>query len=92
MKIINSSALVGLPREVLALVRDGVYSLYTLPAATGGGAAYVLVTNKGEFYFLAEDGSPRASGGERRLGDIEVDQLVNFSDASSSPGLQINLA
>lgn len=80
MKTISSEALYALPQEVKELVRSGVYSLYTLKI---GGPVYLLVTNRGEQYFLASDGS-LASGPE--IADLRsaIEQAVSFSDASTN--------
>lgn len=89
MKMINSAALTGLPREVLSLIRDGVYSLYSLPA--GAAAQYLLVTNNNEFYFLSADGHPQQAT-VARLDEIELDQLVSFSDLPDGRDVQLNWA
>jgi len=89
MKMMNSAVLVGLPREVLHLIRDGVYSLYSLPP--DASARYVLVTNRGEFYFLSADGHPQPRGSSS-LDDVELEQVVGFSDPAEPHGMQMNWA
>ena len=54
MKTLKPSELPGLPREVCALVADGVYSLYELSTDE---PRYVLLTSqRAEFYFLSSCG------------------------------------
>lgn len=78
MKIIDSHMLRALPSEVKDLVRDGVYSLYTLRTS---GATYLLLTNSGEHYFLGADGGlvPGAKVDDLRS---VIEQAVTFSDAA----------
>lgn len=42
-----------LPKEVCALIADGVYGLYRISMP---GASYVLTAARSEFYFLSEEG------------------------------------
>lgn len=72
MKVLKPGELPGLPREVRALVADGVYSLYELPTSE---PRYVLLTSqRTEFYFLSSHGDlvpspkPVASAAELDLG------------------------
>jgi hypothetical protein len=80
VKIIDSHMLRGLPNEVKDLVRDGVYSLYTLKSSAG--PKYLLVTNSAEHYFLAADGTlvPGVKVDDLRA---VIDQVVSFSDATT---------
>jgi hypothetical protein len=90
MKVINSESLVALPREVKALIRNGVYTLYTLGAA--GGAAYLLVTNRAEFYLLSSDGHPQDASSIKSISDVDLDQVVSFSDDGPRSEFQVNWA
>jgi hypothetical protein len=54
MKVLKPGELPGLPREVRALVADGVYSLYELSTSE---PRYILLTSqRTEFYFLSSHG------------------------------------
>lgn len=89
MKVIDSSQLSGLPREVRALVRSGVYSLY---AFSGDDAAYLLVTNRNEFYLLSSVGHPISSGAVANLDDPRIGEAVSFSDVKPSRDLNFSWA
>lgn len=72
MKTLMPAELPGLPREVRALVADGVYSLYEL---TTEEPRYVLLTSqRTEYYFLSSRGdlmtppSPVKSVSDLKLG------------------------
>jgi hypothetical protein len=80
VKVIDSHKLSALPGEVKDLVRDGVYSLYTLKTS---GAKYLLLTNTGEHYFLASDGSLVSGTKPDDLSSV-IDQVVSFSDAATA--------
>lgn len=87
MRIITSATLSALPDEVKSLVRSGVYSLYTLrePAA----AAYLLVTNRDDFYLLSATGEP-VPGVVRDYRDVPLLEAVGFSDAPPEDRLAHN--
>ena len=54
MKVLKPDELPGLPREVRALISDGMYSLYELPTSE---PHYLLLTSqRTEFYFLSSHG------------------------------------
>jgi hypothetical protein len=75
MKTIHSAVLSALPNEVKSLVRSGVYTLYTTKDRARG--AYLLVTNRNEFYLLSEQGDPI---GGVTLDEVALDDVVSFSD------------
>jgi hypothetical protein len=87
MQIITSATLPALPDEVKSLVRSGVYSLYTLrePAS----AAYLLVTNRDDFYLLSSTGEPVA-GTVRDYRDVQLLEAVGFSDGAPEDRLTHN--
>ena len=85
MKTIHSAILSSLPDEVKSLVRSGVYTLYTVK---NGPGAYLLVTNRNEFYLLSPQGEP--IGGITTLGDIALDDVVAFSDPAAPDSLAQN--
>ncbi|RYZ03765.1 MAG: hypothetical protein EOO73_26380 [Myxococcales bacterium] len=90
LKIIDSHALAGLPREVRSLIRRGVYSLYTFSATDG--AAYLLATNRNEFYLLSSIGTPLSSGDVASLDDPRIGEAVSFSDTEPAPEMNFHLA
>lgn len=90
MKIINSAELTALPNEVRALIRSGIYSLYVF--AGGGAAAYLLATNRNEFYLLSSAGQPLPSCDVANLDDVRIREAVSFSDTRDTRGLNFSWA
>jgi hypothetical protein len=89
MKIIHSETLQNLPREVAELVRDGVYSLYTVDHPD---AAFVLVTDRGAVYLLTSAGGLQPGPEGADLKSMQPKEAVAFSDASPYVSTRINLA
>lgn len=87
MKRISSDELSKLPSEIKSLVRSGVYSLYTL---SGTEAAYVLVTNQSERYFLSCDGVLLSGVSVTDL-KTAIREVVGFSDQGADDAI-INCA
>lgn len=78
MKIVDESELQELPRQVIALVRDGVYALYEVRATE---AQYLLATsNAKEFYFLSGTGGVvKGPAGVSTVADADIVDAVTFS-------------
>lgn len=89
MKIIHSETLHNLPREVTELVRDGVYSLYTVDHPD---AAFVLVTDRGAVYLLTNAGGLEPGPEGADLKSMQPKEAVAFSDASPYVSARINVA
>ena len=87
MKKVSALDIRNLPREISALVRDGVYSLYTSERAEVG---YVLVTNRDDFYCLTDDGALMKVDGVRTLEEAEIDEAVMLEGAPADETVLIN--
>jgi hypothetical protein len=83
MRTISFDHLQGIPKEARDLIGAGIYALYALKP---GSAAYLLVTDHGEKYFLDSDGSILAS---HRIDNIReaIDDVVVISDPSPQMAL-----
>ncbi|HEX2732521.1 MAG TPA: hypothetical protein VHM70_13000 [Polyangiaceae bacterium] len=85
MKAIDSSDLVRLAAEVKSLIRDGVYSLYTVQHPS---AAFLLVTSQDDAYLLASDGE--VVDGASGASEVQVEQAVCFADPPARDSLHVN--
>lgn len=88
MKIISSQALRDLPVEIKLLVRDGVYSLYTVHHPV---ASFILVTSRNERYPLSSVGDV-VSIPENDANNLRFDDAVAFSDLTPQGTLRVNFA
>ena len=59
MKRLSPSEIPGLSTKAKSLVTAGIYSMYTV---RHGEASYLLITDKGERFFLDTNGSVLSSG------------------------------
>jgi len=69
MRSISSNLLQGIPKEARDLIGAGIYALYALKSGT---ASFLLVTDRGDKYFLDYHGSI--------LDDVSVDNIRDAID------------
>src|SRR5688572_29902338 len=86
MRILGVEALPSLPKEVKALVHDGVYALYDVDYEN---VRYLLVTDRpSEYYFLSANGDV-VSPPVRDLQQARLLGAVSFASTPSG-GVRIN--
>lgn len=80
MKTIPAQSMPKLPKEVAALVRQGIYSLFELRDAS---AKYLLVTSKRktEFYLLDDAGDVVVDDSFRSVDDADIVEAVSFTES-----------
>ncbi len=88
MKNLQSEALRRLPLEIKFLVRDGVYSLYTV---SHPAVAFVLVTKRNERYPLSKAGDV-VTLPEKDTKELRFDDVVAFTDLSTDQAVKVNYA
>jgi hypothetical protein len=88
MKTLGIDELPALPREIKALVHQGVYSLY---AVRNVPAAFLLLTkNRNEFYFLSAAGDVIGNPGLKKVDDADVIEALTFAESVGSETARIN--
>ena len=90
MKTVPAGSVPNLPRDVLLLIQQGIYSLYEIRAAV---AKYLLVTpQQTEFYLLDADGQVVADPSVKAANDADIVGIVSVGSIPPTDTARPNFA